>query len=213
MKFTEQLWQTDTRHALAMFDFVKKRLSRRKTYLLAVQGYRRRWPASADRPELEVAERYVDGTCEEAEFVEARRVVYSAVTAGEVGSPAHQLTQLFNFNLRDGAQTLAWYMVRDHPAGCDLVREIAGNPFRPWKSIPEAMGGGLVQPDGATVFPSAAAHAIAAGVAADQAFDRLPVLADALEDAGCDSEPLLTHLRGPGPHVRGCWALDAVLGL
>lgn len=42
--------------------------------------------------------------------------------------------------------------------------------------------------------------------------DRLAILADAVEDAGCDDELILTHLRGPGPHVRGCWALDLILG-
>jgi hypothetical protein len=41
---------------------------------------------------------------------------------------------------------------------------------------------------------------------------RLALLADALEDAGCTDGELLGHLRGPGPHVRGCWALDLVLG-
>jgi hypothetical protein len=40
----------------------------------------------------------------------------------------------------------------------------------------------------------------------------LPVLADALEEAGCDQPDLLGHLRGPGPHVRGCWAVDLLLG-
>jgi hypothetical protein len=40
---------------------------------------------------------------------------------------------------------------------------------------------------------------------------RLAVLADALEHAGCDSAEILGHLRGPGPHVRGCWALDLLL--
>jgi hypothetical protein len=42
----------------------------------------------------------------------------------------------------------------------------------------------------------------------DRAFDRLPVLADALEDAGCDNADILTHCRQPGPHVRGCWVID-----
>jgi hypothetical protein len=42
-------------------------------------------------------------------------------------------------------------------------------------------------------------------------FEDLPVLADALEDAGCTDGSLLAHLRGPGPHVPGCWGLDAVL--
>jgi hypothetical protein len=42
---------------------------------------------------------------------------------------------------------------------------------------------------------------------------RLAVLADAAEEAGCIFGELLDHLRSPGPHVRGCWALDLVLGL
>jgi hypothetical protein len=54
--------------------------------------------------------------------------------------------------------------------------------------------------------------ALAEGIYADRAFDRLPILADALEDAGCDAAELLTHFRGPGVHARGCWALDLVLG-
>jgi hypothetical protein len=41
---------------------------------------------------------------------------------------------------------------------------------------------------------------------------RLAVLADALEEAGCADPDLLGHLRGPGPHVRGCWAVDLLLG-
>ena len=42
--------------------------------------------------------------------------------------------------------------------------------------------------------------------------DRLAVLSDALEEAGCDNADILGHLRGPGPHVRGCWAVDLLLG-
>jgi hypothetical protein len=41
---------------------------------------------------------------------------------------------------------------------------------------------------------------------------RLAVLADALEEAGCVDGALLSHLRSPGPHVRGCWAIDLILG-
>jgi hypothetical protein len=44
-------------------------------------------------------------------------------------------------------------------------------------------------------------------------FDRLPALAEALEDAGCGSEALLAHCRGGGAHVRGCWAVDLILGI
>jgi hypothetical protein len=43
-------------------------------------------------------------------------------------------------------------------------------------------------------------------------FSAMPILADALQDAGCDDESILDHCRGPGPHCRGCWVVDLVLG-
>jgi hypothetical protein len=45
----------------------------------------------------------------------------------------------------------------------------------------------------------------------DRAIDRLPILADALEDAGCDNAEILNHCRQPGEHVRGCWPVDLLL--
>jgi hypothetical protein len=80
----------------------------------------------------------------------------------------------------------------------DLMREHFGNPFRP---------AGL---DPAWRTPTVLA--LANGIYEDRAFDRLPILADALEDAGCDNADLLAHCRGEGEHVRGCWAVDLVLG-
>jgi hypothetical protein len=82
-----------------------------------------------------------------------------------------------------------------------LVRDVLGNPFRRTKSKRS-----WLKWDGGTV-PN-----MARAVYAERAFDRLPVLADALEEAGCTDPELLGHLRGPGPHVRGCWALDLLLG-
>jgi hypothetical protein len=54
--------------------------------------------------------------------------------------------------------------------------------------------------------------ALARAIYDDRAFDRLPLLADALMDAGCDDEQVIGHCRGPAPHVRGCWVVDLVLG-
>ena len=54
--------------------------------------------------------------------------------------------------------------------------------------------------------------ALAEGIYSDRAFDRLPILADALEDAGCDHADILAHCRGDGPHARGCWVVDLILG-
>lgn len=55
--------------------------------------------------------------------------------------------------------------------------------------------------------------AIAQGIYEDRAFDRMPILADALQDAGCEDATILGHCRQPGRHVKGCWAVDALLGL
>jgi hypothetical protein len=79
-----------------------------------------------------------------------------------------------------------------------LLRDIIGNPFRPVTTDPSWLTSAVVS--------------LARGIYTDRAFDRLPILADALQDAGCEDAEVLAHCRGPGPHVRGCWALDLVLG-
>jgi hypothetical protein len=83
-----------------------------------------------------------------------------------------------------------------------LLRCLVGNPFRP---SPVADPAWLAW-NGGTV------RKLAEAIYDERAFDRLPVLADALEDAGCSDPELLGHLRGPGPHARGCWAVDLILG-
>ena len=80
----------------------------------------------------------------------------------------------------------------------ELLRDIFGNPFRP------------VAFD--AVWRSATATSLAEAIYTERAFDRLPILADALEDAGCTSADVLEPCRSPGPHVRGCWVVDLVLG-
>ncbi len=52
--------------------------------------------------------------------------------------------------------------------------------------------------------------ALAHGIYAERAFDRMPILADALQDAGCDNDDILNHCRTPGVHVHGCWVVDLV---
>jgi hypothetical protein len=53
---------------------------------------------------------------------------------------------------------------------------------------------------------------LAEGIYEQRRFQDLPILADALEEAGYADAALLEHLRGPGPHVRGCWVVDLILG-
>ncbi len=55
--------------------------------------------------------------------------------------------------------------------------------------------------------------ALARGIYDEKAFDRMPILADALQDAGCDNDEMLNHCRAANwEHVRGCWVLDLILG-
>ncbi|MBY0522829.1 MAG: hypothetical protein K2R98_05505 [Gemmataceae bacterium] len=53
---------------------------------------------------------------------------------------------------------------------------------------------------------------LAEAIYEDRGFDRLSILADALEEAGCTDQEILTHCREPGPHTRGCFVVDVVLG-
>jgi hypothetical protein len=84
------------------------------------------------------------------------------------------------------------------PTPRELLLDVFGNPFRP-----VAVDPAWRTPDVIT---------LAEGIYADRASDRMPILADALQDAGCDNEDVLSHCRGGGPHVRGCWVVDLVLG-
>ena len=96
---------------------------------------------------------------------------------------------------------------------CDLFREILGNPFRPWQPVAGWLDpAARIAPDGATVRVSDTALSLATTIDRDRAYDRLPILADALEEAGWSDPGLLTHCRAGTGHVRGCWAVDLVLG-
>jgi hypothetical protein len=79
-----------------------------------------------------------------------------------------------------------------------IVHEIFGNPFRPVAVSPE--------------WRTDTALSLARQMYESRDFSAMPILADALQDAGCDSEEILNHCRGPNPHVRGCWVVDLVLG-
>jgi hypothetical protein len=80
----------------------------------------------------------------------------------------------------------------------DLIRDVVSNPFRPVAFDPR--------------LRTADTLGVARGIYEDRAFDRMPLLADALMDAGCDDDQILSHCRTGGPHVRGCWVVDLVLG-
>lgn len=89
----------------------------------------------------------------------------------------------------------------EYPAQAALFRDILGNPFHPATADPAWLS-----------WKDGAIPKLAASIYQERAFDRLPVLADALEKVGCMNVKILAHCRGPGPHVLGCWAVDTLLG-
>jgi hypothetical protein len=81
------------------------------------------------------------------------------------------------------------------------LRDIFGNPFRP-VTVEQDW---LASKDG--LVPR-----LAKAIYDERAFEQMPELANALEEAGCNNEDLLGHCRQPGQHVRGCWVVDLLLG-
>jgi hypothetical protein len=91
---------------------------------------------------------------------------------------------------------------------CHLIRDIFGNPFRPVTISPAI----LAWNDAVVVRLAKVAYEQRQMPSGMLDNVRLAVLADALEEAGCTDTDILGHLRGPGPHVRGCWVVDLCLG-
>jgi hypothetical protein len=229
---TEAEWLACT-DPTPMLEFLRGRASDRKLRLFAVGCCRRVWPQmteGASRRAVEMAERLADGGAEKDRSAlrkAARKASNNAVrndaraagraAAGVVERKIEPFVESIRHN---AAVACAWVAARradpkyteptkgdeayeaalphEGSLQCHLLRCIMGNPFRP------------VALDTAWLMP--AVVNLTQAIYQDRAFDHLPVLADALEEAGCVNADLLTHCRGPGPHVRGCWVVDAVLG-
>ena len=78
-----------------------------------------------------------------------------------------------------------------------LLRDLFGNPFRPFPPTKQWF---------------TQVRKLAVSIYSEQAFDRLPILAEALEKAGCDNAEILEHCRGQDTHAKGCWVIDVLLG-
>jgi hypothetical protein len=160
------------------------------------------------RTVIELAEAFADKSIKCDELVEKRR----SLKAGVKLTNSHESPADFSaFSLSDpGPVRTHWLFFLTRRAAsrqgridesarqADLLRDIFGNPFRPvaldhrWLT--------------STVLD------LATAIYAERAFERLPILADALMDAGCDSEEVIAHCRSDGTHARGCWVVDLLLG-
>jgi hypothetical protein len=201
-----------------MLEFLRGKASDRKLRLFACAAVRRAWHCLTDersRRAAEMAERYADGEATRKEVyvawdsaVVADGTRWSQACPSDEDVPANAACWCAYTSER--AAKAAWLAAdgacrflqhQDRTAHITLLRCIFGNPFRRngfnrlWSAGNEGAVGKMAQ-----------------AVYHERAFDRLPILADALEDAGCDNADILSHCRGPGPHVRGCWVVDLILG-
>ncbi len=225
---TEAEWLAGTNPPL-MFKAIWRNISERKLRLFTCACCRRIWHVLSDhltRPAVELAERLADGAGTEGDWDR----VYSALISHASESPDLEPLQvsaalgaacsylrrdyprIITIGLRSACRAAAALApetrapvppfsdqaLHEEARQADLMRDVFGNPFRP---VP-------CPPDWRTSTVMALAH----GIYEDRAFDRMPILADALQDAGCDNDTVLDHCRGEGPHARGCWVVDSVLG-
>jgi hypothetical protein len=146
-----------------------------------------------------VAARRGDGPCVPSE--EAAAAEEASIAAGEMLSAALLVVEIANGNAEEVA--FSWEAI---PLGLQvnpsefipLLRCLFGNPFRPADML--------------AAWRTPTVLALATAAYQERTFDRLPILADALEEAGCTNTEILSHCRLPGDHARGCWVVDAVLG-
>jgi len=206
---TEAEW-LNTNTASHMIEYLASRASERKLRLFACAACRRIlcvMQFEASRKAVQVSERYADGQAERDEL----RLAWSE--AEELADTAERL-QMRGWNAaRTASQSASTKALTAAEraalaaADGDLVREHFGNPFRPRTITPHVLS--WQEKTVSRLAQATYDERILPAGTLDNA--RLAVLADALEEAGCDEEPILTHLRGGGLHYRGCWALDLIL--
>lgn len=225
---TEADWLACTDPA-PMLAFVRGRTSARRLRLIAVACCRRLEYLSREaEAALDVAERFADGTASDGDRSDARKAAQRAAQGrGVTRTPTapkgerRGASAVYYAAARDAAEaartarqlvveSLIWRAggyaacdaraVRDaeHGPQAVLVRDIIGNPFRPVKFDPS--------------WRTEAVVGLVHELYESRDFAPMSVLADALEDAGCTDPDVLAHCRAGGPHVRGCWVIDRLLG-
>jgi hypothetical protein len=212
--------------------------SDRKLRLWACACCRQVWHLLTDvrsRKAVEAAERFADGAATGTGLDVATQDARRCWRAED--NPAGLAVYCGHPNARYAAEQIVRPGMRNLPSPAlqsALLRDVFGNPWRPVRALreqcwrcgppdppakddPQFRASGLCREcGGAGETSSTWLTPIALGVAR-RAYDlrdwaALSPLSDALEEAGCEDEQVLGHLRGPGPHVRGCWATDLILG-
>jgi hypothetical protein len=190
--------------------FLRGKASERKFRLFAVACCRRIWsemPNSLSRDAVEVAERYADHEADDDALALANAAAWRSWISLPAERAAYDTTSENAFEAaHETAGHAAWSTRRKSRASelmvqVALIHDVFNNPFRQFRIEPSWLTwqGSMVRKMAQTIYD-------------EWRFEDLPILADALEDAGCDNAEILKHCRQPGGHVRGCWVVDLLLG-
>jgi hypothetical protein len=202
-------------------EVVRRRENARRMRLFGCACCRRLESLLADersRTAIEVAEQFADGAVKRAALDAARAVANAAVkdlgqteykwepdgwAANAAEMVAHGTAKIyFQLAASRAAEAIGQAGVRTNAAEraiqFGLLRDIFGNPFR------------VVTFE--SLWRTDTAVTLAKQMYESREFGAMSILADALQDAGCDDEDVLAHCRNEGLHVRGCWVIDLVLG-
>jgi hypothetical protein len=203
-----------------MLDFLRDRASDRKLRLFAAASFRRLvalLPDPRQRRGIEALEQLAEGAATQGLLRAVTTEVRQAIPSDEwvAGNDHPHFIALMLYRefcsssiavhaitatagLADGAE--------EQRGQTQLLHDLFGNPFRSvtldraWLIWNNCTVVKLAQ----TIYQNRDYPSVH--------MNNLPILADALEDAGCENQDILCHCRGAGPHVRGCWVVDLLLG-
>lgn len=216
---TEHEWLNSDRVLTPLMDWLRRRGSSRKFYLAAAgwaQQVENKMTRRRCRALLPLVEEFADGLITAEELYRQMQVakddVFDRIAALSVQSVDGNLLAADRAAVCAATPTDGWIAainaLKDagatgkrsemNPIQIAVLRDIFGNPFRPASFDPN--------------WRTSTVMALARGMYESRDFSTMPILSDALQDAGCESEDILNHCRGEGPHVRGCWVVDLVLG-
>ena len=231
---TEREWLGCTRPK-PMLEFLEGKVSDRKLRLFACACCRSIWHLLREqclRDAVEAAEKFADGRMAVESLTEISEVAWdtkyrleetetddeddeavfcaaSAAASASCGPGNSETPYIFRAMDVSSFTCDAGGLKREDQA--HLLCDMMGNPFRllppkrgkrHWKEMVRRW----------LTWNEATVPNLARSIYQKRAFNRMPILADALEEAGCDHAEILAHCREPWPHVRGCWVVDAVLG-
>ena len=200
---TEADWLacTDPMHLVRLS---RDEASDRKLRLVACAYCRSVWRfmGKASRKAVVLGEQMADAPVKESQRQAVVRAAIEAVCRFEEtgGTSFLAADMAYRVPCNDGWYAVEWTMGNwslPLASGVLIVRDIFRNPFRPLIIEPGWLTTNVIN--------------LASAISDEHAFDHLPLLADALEDAGCQDANVLDHCRRGGAHVRGCWLVDSLL--